>query len=144
MNAVTILDVSNKSDIVEISHTESLNETQYVHQGWVTGSHEYLLMDDELDEYLGTVDEQITYIYDVRNLSQPKLVSMFESNKTVIDHNQYIIDNGKSAESAEYKGFSFQSNYEAGLRVINIDGIADGVIFEVAYFDRCDLRLDIL
>jgi len=135
VNAVTILDVSNKSDIIEVSRTEGLNETQYVHQGWVTSSHEFLLMDDELDEFSGTVDEQTTYIYDVRDLSAPLLVSLFESNLTVIDHNQYIIDNGKSAESGEFRGYSFQSNYEAGLRVINIDGIAEGAIFEVAYFD---------
>lgn len=82
-----------------------------------------------------TVDEQVTYIYDVRNLSAPRLVSVYESNLTVIDHNQYIIDNGKSTESGEFRGYSFQSNYEAGLRVINIDGISEGAIFEVAYFD---------
>lgn len=135
VNAVTILDVTNKSDIIELSHTEALNETHYVHQGWVTSSHEFLLMDDELDEYYGEVETQMTYIFDVRNLSAPTLLNRFDSNLTVIDHNQYIIDNGKSTESGEFRGYSFQSNYEAGLRVLNIDGIAEGDIFEVAYFD---------
>merc|ERR1712039_314984 len=51
-----------------------------------------------------------------------------------IDHNQYIIDNA-AADQDEYRGFTFQSNYEHGLRVLSTDDIADGVIREVAYFD---------
>ena len=42
----------------------------------------------------------------------------------VIDHNQYI-----------YKGHTFQANYQAGMRILDISGIASNHLEEVAYFD---------
>jgi len=135
VRAVTIIDVTDKDNMTEISRTEQMNSTRYVHQGWLTTNHEFLLMDDELDEVYGSVQTQTTFIYDVRNLSNPVLVDFYDSNLTVIDHNQYIIDNGLSSEDAGYKGFSFQSNYEAGLRILSLDDVANGSLSEIAFFD---------
>jgi len=132
---VTIFDATDKYNMFEISRTEQMNSSAYVHQGWLTTNHEYLLMDDELDEVYGNVDQQTTFIYDVRDLDNPLLVDSYESNLTIIDHNQYIIDNGLSSDDDGYKGFSFQSNYEGGLRILSLDDVANGVLTEIAYFD---------
>lgn len=41
-----------------------------------------------------------------------------------IDHNQYVKGN-----------HSFQANYQSGLRILDITGIADGTLTEAGYFD---------
>merc|ERR1719295_1732690 len=77
---------------------------------------------------------QQSLIFSVHNLTAPTLISIYDSNLTVIDHNEYIIDLNVSGD--DYKGFVFQSNYEAGVRILNIDRVADGLLEEVAYFDN--------
>ena len=135
ISALTIIDVTDKQNIIELSRTP-YNYSCYTHQGWVTTNHEYLLVDDEGDEWSfpELVPTQLTYIWDITDLTNPKLINRYDSNLTVIDHNQYIIDNGKNSNDG-YKGFVFQANYEAGLRILNIDDIANGNIHEIAYFD---------
>ena len=46
------------------------------------------------------------------------------STTEVIDHNQYIV--------GEY---TYQANYQAGLRILDIEGIASNNLTEVAFFD---------
>ena len=64
-----------------------------------------------------------TYIWDVRDLQKPVLANTYVANNTVIDHNQYIRGD-----------FVFQSNYEAGLRILYLDS-KNYNLTEVAYFD---------
>ena len=134
---MTIVDATDKDNIIKISETE-YPYPSYNHQGWCTTNHEYLLMDDELDE-LDYPDErptQVTFIWDIANLENPVLIETYDSNLTVIDHNQYIIDNGYSTTTGLFKGYAFQSNYESGVRILNIDEIHLGNIYEMAYFDN--------
>ena len=42
----------------------------------------------------------------------------------MVDHNQYI-----------HRGYTWQSNYCAGLRVLDVSGIKEGVLTEKGYFD---------
>lgn len=89
-------------------------------------------MDDELDEYngvgLAADGRPVTFIWDISNLEDPKWTGYYKSKAHSIDHNQYI-----------YDGLSYQSNYAAGLRVLDISSIPDdptgGGIEEVAFFD---------
>ena len=46
---LTIFDVTDPVNIVRISTTTYFTSS-YNHQGWITGNHEYLLLDDETDE----------------------------------------------------------------------------------------------
>ena len=87
----------------------------------------------EMDETYFNQTQQ-SLIFSVQNLTAPTLLSIYDSNLTVVDHNEYIIDLNVSGD--EYRGFVFQSNYEAGVRILNIDRIADGILEEVAYFDN--------
>jgi len=127
-----VIDVENKDEMVLLAEIP-YETAAYTHQGWVTGNHEYVLLNDEMDETNFNLTQQ-SLIFSVRNLTQPFLVSIYDSNLTVVDHNEYIIDLNRSGDG--YKGFVFQSNYEAGVRILNIDHIADGVLEEVAYFDN--------
>jgi len=82
-------------------------------------------MDDELDEYYNIYSATRTLIWNVENLDAPQYLGDFNGTTSAIDHNQYIIDN-----------LSYQSNYTAGLRVIDITGIDNLELEEVAYFDH--------
>jgi choice-of-anchor B domain-containing protein len=89
-------------------------------------------LDDELDEHRGSGPGAdgfpITYIWDIRSLEKPSQTGFYKSLVKAIDHNQYVI-----------KGKSYQSNYGAGLRILNVrtipvDPSGKGVK-EVGFFD---------
>jgi choice-of-anchor B domain-containing protein len=91
-----------------------------------------MLMDDEYDEMKKqgpSIDQKpTTYIWDLRSLENPKPTGYFKGNVVSIDHNQYV-----------YDGFTYQSNYGSGLRVVDIRSIPEdptgGSVKEVGYFD---------
>jgi hypothetical protein len=93
---------------------------------------EYLLLDDELDESRGNQPAAdgypVTYIWDIKSLEAPKQTGIWKASVKGIDHNQYVIN-----------GLSYQSNYGAGLRVIDVSSIPSDPtgagICEAAYFD---------
>merc|ERR1711908_170797 len=73
-----------------------------------------------------------TLIWDVTSLRQPRHTGSFFSEKTVSDHNQYVLG-----------AHVFQSNYCGGLRILNIDRLPTGDVdlHQVGYFDNapyCD------
>ena len=51
-----------------------------------------------------------TYFWDISDLDAPVEMSIYLSTEQSIDHNQYIVNN-----------LAYQSNYEAGLRILEID-----------------------
>lgn len=80
-------------------------------------------VDDELDE--GQIDPNrtapdspakdgfpVTYIWDIQDLENPKVTGYFKSATRSVDHNQYV-----------YDGLSYQSNYQAGLRILDVSSI---------------------
>ena len=121
-NTLTIVDVTDKSDMTQISRTP-YSGSRYTHQGWLTEDHEYFLMNDELDES-GNGHNTRTYIWDLRDLDNPVFLGSYTAPVASIDHNLYIKDN-----------LAYCSNYSSGLRVLNIANIAAGNLSEFAYFD---------
>jgi choice-of-anchor B domain-containing protein len=120
--AVSIADVTDKQNPRAISMAEYPN-VGYTHQAWLTEDHHYLLMDDELDELNGLVDHTRTLIWDVSDLDDPIVIEEYlNPNSVSIDHNQYVVGDKV-----------FQSNYVAGLRVIDISDIGNPK--EVGFFD---------
>ena len=89
-------------------------------------------MDDEYDEVRkkGPAADQhaTTYIWNITSLENPIQSGLYKSSVISIDHNQYI-----------NKGYSYQSNYASGLRILDVTSIpADPTgagVHEVAYFD---------
>ena len=119
---IAIVDVTDKANPVTLSSTP-YNGSAYTHQSWLTEDQHYLLLDDELDEE-DTGNNARTYIFDVSDLDSPKLVGFHEHPLTVIDHNLYVHGN-----------YVYQSDYEAGVRILRIDDLAAQALTEVAFFD---------
>lgn len=141
-DTLTIADVTD-ADAVKVLSRTGYNNSVYTHQGWLDQRQEFLFLDDELDELAwdlskpdGPTNYTRTMIWDARSLSQPTLVDNFYSTETAIDHNLYV--DGR---------LIFQSNYGAGLRVLEVlqgnDGDASSSpaaraipsLREIAYFD---------
>jgi len=117
---LTILDITNKSNIIELAALEHSNN-EYSHQGWLTDDLQYIYLNDELDEQnTGTVTT--TRIISVSDLSNPVQVGTCTTGLSAIDHNLYI------------KGDKmYQANYQSGLRIFDISNPLAPV--ETAWFD---------
>ena len=121
-NTVTIVDVTDPTDATMISSVGYAGSS-YTHQGWLTEDQRYFMSNDELDEQDYGVNTT-TFIWDVSELSAPQLIGTFVSETSAIDHNMYVLDT-----------LVYQSNYRAGLRVLDLTDIENGELDEVAYFD---------
>ena len=119
-NTVTIVDVTDAGDPMMLSST-GYSTSAYTHQGWLTEDHKYLLVGDELDE--GSVNTR-TYIFDVQDLNNVNLIGTHVGATAAIDHNMYTHD-----------GLVYQSNYRAGLEILDLENVAQGTLERVAYFD---------
>jgi choice-of-anchor B domain-containing protein len=116
------VDVTNKLLPTEIASID-YPEVGYAHQGWLTDDQATFLMGDELDEG-STADKTRTLIFDVRDLDAPTFVKAHNSSSSAIDHNMYVKN-----------GLVYQSNYAAGLRVLDTRNAAKGSLKEVGFFD---------
>lgn len=123
---VSIIDVTDPTDAIVLSNTlsEGNYNAGYTHQGWLTEDHRFFVLGDELDEYYGTVNGTTTYFWNVEDLDNPFLAFTYTSSLPAIDHNLYIKD-----------GIAYQSNYRAGLRMMDVSDLANGNASEIAYFD---------
>lgn len=119
---VVVVDISNKEAPVTLS-TLSYTNIGYTHQGWFTGDHRYFILGDELDE-IGQGFRTRTLIFDMTDLENPVLHHTYSGPTNAIDHNGYVLGN-------EF----FLANYTAGVRVLDISGIADKTVTEKAFFD---------
>jgi choice-of-anchor B domain-containing protein len=125
-DTVTIVDVTDKADPVELSEAIYPN-TAYTHQGWLTEDHRYFIADDEIDE--GTFGFNTrTLVFDVTDLDEPQFIEEFFHPVAATDHNLYV------------KGrYVYQANYKSGLRIVDLgDDFGGGgppSLAEVAFFD---------
>ncbi|KAI1359730.1 hypothetical protein F5Y08DRAFT_69644 [Xylaria arbuscula] len=132
-DTLTIYNVTDKAKATIISRT-SYEGAAYTHQGWLldTEYQQYLVLDDEYDEYdgvgPGAAGYPITYIWDISDLEAPKQTGYYSAKVKGIDHNQFI--NGD---------FAYQSNYGGGLHILDISSIPSDPtgagVTEVAHFD---------
>ncbi|MBO6781475.1 MAG: choice-of-anchor B family protein [Rhodothermales bacterium] len=120
-NAISVADLTDKQNPITLAAAEYPN-VGYAHQGWITEDHRYYYSNDETDETGGTVDRTRTLVWDVSDLDDPVLVTEFMGTTGASDHNLYVRGN-----------FMYQSNYAAGLRILDISDPANPV--EVAHFD---------
>lgn len=121
INTLTIVDVSEKQNPFQLSRTGYIG-VEYAHQGWLTEDHRYFLLGDELDELRNNHNSR-TYIWDIADPTAPSIIGIHEAETNAIDHNLYI--RGR---------FVYQSNYTAGLRILDLVNVDQGELAEVAYF----------
>ncbi|MDP8930095.1 MAG: choice-of-anchor B family protein, partial [Actinomycetota bacterium] len=121
-DTVTVVDVTDKTSPTMLSRV-GYDGAKYTHQGWLTEDQTYFLLDDELDEQNHGHNTR-TRVWDVSDLDAPVLVGFTDGTTTAIDHNQYV------------KGqHTYQANYRAGLRILEIVDVTTGSLSEVGYFD---------
>jgi len=65
-----------------------------------------------------------TIVFDCIDLDNPVVIDEFMGSTTASDHNMYT-----------HEGLLYQSNYNAGMRAIDVSDIAGGNMQEVGYFD---------
>ena len=121
-DTVTIVDVTTKSSPRQIVRA-SYSGRQYTHQGWLTENQRYFLLNDELDETRAGGGTK-TYVFDLYDLDAPRHIGTYASSAAATDHNQYVKGN-----------YSYQANYRAGLRILNLSNVASGTLSEAGYFD---------
>jgi choice-of-anchor B domain-containing protein len=124
--ALSIADVTDKSAPVTLA-SASYPNVAYAHQGWLTEDHRYFYMNDEGDEPSGLVEGTRTLVWDVQDLDDPILVHEYIAETSATDHNLYIVGD-----------VMYQSNYDAGFRVIDISEPERPV--EIGYFDTSPYR----
>lgn len=123
-NVVSIVDVTDKANPVELANAEYGAGIGYSHQGWLTPDQAYFLHGDELDEQFNAVATTTTRVWNLTDLDNPTLIAAPTNGITAIDHNMYTRG-----------GYAYQSNYQSGLRVRSLANVAGGALHEVAYFD---------
>ena len=119
---VTIADVTDKLMPTTVGTTD-YEGIAYAHQGWLTEDHRYLLTNDELDETTNGTNTR-TVILDVSDLENPVVAGIHTHETRSIDHNNYV-----------HEGRVYQSNYTSGLRVLELDRVAEGALTPFAFFD---------
>jgi choice-of-anchor B domain-containing protein len=120
-NFVSITDVTDKANPETLS-VVPYDGSGYSHQGWLTEDQAWFLHGDEGDEILRGVNTT-TRVWDVSDLRNPFVDSVFVNDTTSIDHNLYT--KGDRA---------YASNYTTGLRVYDVSDPGSG-LEELAYFD---------
>ena len=122
-DVVTFFDVSDKQNVRIISMA-AYPQDAYTHQGWFTEDRRAFMANDELDETNGYVSTQRTLLFNTEDLDAPEYIGAYDSGITSIDHNLYV------------KGdLSYQSNYHAGLRILDHSDVLNGNLTEVGHFD---------
>ena len=120
-DGLEIIDVTDKSNMFLVGRTDYA-DLRYTHQAWLSEDRQYLYLNDELDEG-DSVSVTTTRVFDVSDITRPRLASTFTTGLAAIDHNNYV------------KGDTlYQANYRSGLRVFDLS--ADPLRpAEVAWFD---------
>lgn len=121
-NEVVIADVTDKNNPTAIS-TINYSNIGYTHQGWFTEDQRYFLLGDELDETERGFRTR-AIIFDFSDLENPVVHEEYLGTNSAIDHNGYV-------KGDEF----FLASYRAGVRVLDISGIADRIITEKGFFD---------
>jgi len=119
-----IIDVSDKSSPKLLDTYVITENAGYAHQGWLTKDHQFFIANDELDEKEKGEPNTRTIVIDVRDLDDVKHHMYFRHNSRSIDHNLYV------------KGDRvYHANYNSGLMIYDISGIADREYNFLAQYD---------
>lgn len=122
-DSLTILDVTNKNNIIMLSRVEYA-DSGYSHQGWLSEDHQYFYMNDELDEQQIATTNTRTHVWKITSLTAPQYVGFVEGTRRTIDHNLYVKGN-----------YIYEANYSSGLRILDAQKARNLVTDEVGFFD---------
>jgi choice-of-anchor B domain-containing protein len=121
-NGLYILDVTDKANIVTLSHIRYLPAGTFCHSGVLSADGKFFYINDEFDEGTGIFDTATTHVINVEDLANPTIHGTFTNLKTHIDHNS--MPQGK---------FIMMAGYTGGLRVY--DAGSPDRMKETGWFD---------
>ena len=122
VDGLAIADVTDKNNVQTLSFIRYPG-LRFCHQGWITDDRKYLYINDELDSPgSGNVPRFLCRVFDIQDLTNPRLITTFNNGLPAIDHNEYAVGR-----------YLYQSNYTSGFRVWDIFDPLRPV--EVAYID---------
>lgn len=124
---VEIVDLTDPSNVVTLGSIDLSvapifsHPASYGHQGWLSPNRDYVYYNDEVDE--GNQGfATTTRVIDVRDLTNPAQVAIFQNSTDARDHNLYTLDDRV-----------YQANYRSGFRLL--DSSDPLLMSEIAYFD---------
>ncbi|WP_018692733.1 choice-of-anchor B family protein [Algicola sagamiensis] len=117
---IYLWDKSNNASPNKLSTTTYTNAS-YVHSGWWSEDRLMMLVHDELDESNHGLNTTLR-IFDMSDLTNPKLIKVWQGPTKAIDHNGFVRGN-------RY----YMSNYARGLTVLDITDPEN--TYEAAHFD---------
>jgi choice-of-anchor B domain-containing protein len=122
-DTLTIWDTTTKASPVQLSRT-TYSGRGFTHQGWLTEDHRFFYLNDELDEQnFGHATR--TRVFNTTSLTSVPLVGFYSGPTGAIDHQLFV--RGR---------FVYESNYTAGLRILDGANVATpSAITEAAFFD---------
>jgi choice-of-anchor B domain-containing protein len=115
IDALTIVDVTDKANPVMVSQVFEGEPNTYSHQAWLTPDQRYALHDDESDNGASSAAIQgrtRSRVFDLKDLEQPFLQSVYHGETRAPAHNLYT--RGR---------YMYNANYIDGLRVVDITKI---------------------
>lgn len=121
---VTIVNVTDKTDMQLIGTTPPYTVQSLCHQGWLTEDHRFLLMNDEGDEGVGATYNTRTHIFNIENLEAPVYIGYFSGPNASYDHNLYV-----------RRGLVYEANYTSGLHILDAANIQSASLQLSAWFD---------
>lgn len=159
-DTLTTWDVTDAAKPVLVSRIFYANQA-YSHQGWLTADMSKIMLDDELDEVcnedfdascrflvndpdsLSGKTTTTTNIFDVSDLQNPVLESVFDFADTSIDHNLYVWGTlhqrgwggNEPLSSIPDPNLAYMHNYMAGLRVVDVTSADSTEWIETQFFD---------
>ncbi|MEN1783668.1 MAG: choice-of-anchor B family protein [Bacteroidota bacterium] len=119
---IALVDITDKNTPTPIA-TIDYDQLGYTHQGWFTEDQRYFLLGDEVDETRFGFNSR-TLIFDFEDLDNPTFHMTYLGPSSAIDHNGYVLGNA-----------FYLANYTAGLRVLDLSEIDQGVVTEQGFFD---------
>ncbi|MFS4418503.1 choice-of-anchor B family protein [Maribacter sp. 2307ULW6-5] len=119
---VVVVDVTDKTAPQSLA-TMPYPNIGYTHQGWFTEDQTYFILGDELDE-INEGFKTRTLVFDMTDLDDPVLHHTYLGPTNAIDHNGYVLGND-----------FYLANYTAGVRLLDISGIAEKEMEETHFFD---------
>lgn len=119
---VSIWDVTEKADPQRVVSFRYPG-IERAHQGALTADQRTWLLSDTMDEEENGHATR-TYIFDVSDVDAPVVVGFYSHETAARDHNLYLVGDTL-----------YETNWQAGLRVLDVRGRPQPSFLEVGYFD---------
>lgn len=120
-NGLYVLDITDRSNIRTLA-TFNYVADGYCHSAALSEDKRFLFVNDEFDELNGRRSSATTWVFNVEDIANPRLVNTFTNGGRYIDHNSSVKD-----------GFLYLAAYRGGVRVYDIRNAP--TMTEVGFFD---------